>query len=145
MRTGAVSHGPRGMREAPQYEYAQQDGVNIVRASGEIDLCTAHVLQELLEEAIGNGRAVVVDLTKATYIDSTGLNILIRVHERSKQHDVRLGFVIANASMHRIFSVLALQKLFDIFPSVDEALQKVQSAAASEQPTDWPSLLAFGS
>lgn len=45
---------------------------------GELDLATADVVRESLREALaGSYQEVVVDLTGLTFIDSTGIGILI--------------------------------------------------------------------
>lgn len=45
---------------------------------GELDLATADVVREALREALADAREeVVVDLTELTFIDSTGIGILI--------------------------------------------------------------------
>jgi anti-anti-sigma factor len=46
------------------------DDVIVVVVEGEHDIYTAPTLRERLEEALGRGGGVVVDLTAATFVDS---------------------------------------------------------------------------
>ena len=55
----------------------------VLSISGELDLATAPLLQEhLLEAAQSDVSEVVVDLEHTTYIDSTGLDVLVSAHKR---------------------------------------------------------------
>jgi anti-anti-sigma factor len=56
---------------------APGDGVRIA-VSGEVDISTAQVLREALDEAIdGSSYDVELDLGECTFIDSTGLQVII--------------------------------------------------------------------
>jgi anti-sigma B factor antagonist len=56
----------------------------VVRVTGEIDLATAPELRECLEGL--DGQAVTIDFSAVTYMDSTGINLLVsalrRAHDR---------------------------------------------------------------
>ena len=54
-----------------------------VAAAGEIDLCTSPALQaELERHHHPDGRTLEVDLSRVTFIDSTGLSVLLRTRAR---------------------------------------------------------------
>ena len=58
------------------------DGSYRVIASGELDIATVPVLEEAFDEALAAEAArIVVDLGGVTFIDSTGLRLLIRMNE----------------------------------------------------------------
>jgi len=66
-------------------ESQELDGVAVVAVRGEIDLVTAPQLEVLVEEAIldhGAPRPVLVDLVECTFMDSTGLALLLRAQDR---------------------------------------------------------------
>jgi anti-anti-sigma factor len=61
---------------------------------GELDMRTAERLLECLAEQRANGVIdVTVDLTKLTFMDSSGLKALIDLHDRSRAEDWRLRLV----------------------------------------------------
>ena len=119
---------PSRVRGAPDTllhcKYARRNGVGIVHASGEIDLHNIHRLAEILDGALGDNRTVIIDFAEVRYIDSTGLNMLMRLHERCTQHKTTL-LMVTSRHVRWIFSVLSLQDVFRIFPSVDAALRAV--------------------
>jgi anti-sigma B factor antagonist len=59
------------------------DAVVRVSAAGEIDACSVPLLVSALAAATGMGRAVVVDLTAVTFLDSSGLQGLGVAYRRS--------------------------------------------------------------
>jgi anti-anti-sigma factor len=54
------------------------DGCMVVFAVGEIDLVTSPMLLEVMVEAVDSRRHVVVDLSAVSFLDSTGLGVLLR-------------------------------------------------------------------
>jgi anti-anti-sigma factor len=82
-----------------------------VRAAGEIDVSNVVAFQDGLEVACELGRRVIVDLEGVTFIDSTGISVLVRVaNQAGVQHR---GLVIQNpsSSVRKIISVLGLDEM----------------------------------
>src|SRR6059036_3944075 len=57
-----------------------------LRLSGEIDAATAPVLHQALVIAMTDGRPITVDMRGVTFIDSSGLNVIV-----SSANEVRSG------------------------------------------------------
>ncbi|MCU1504074.1 MAG: anti-sigma factor antagonist [Ilumatobacteraceae bacterium] len=57
------------------------DGVAIVYAAGEIDLDSAPRLSTVLAQVAMNSTHVAVDMSEVTFIDSSGLKVLIAAHD----------------------------------------------------------------
>ena len=106
-----------------QCKYARHNGAGIVRASGDIDLPNVHLFAEMLDQALGDSESVIVDLAEVSYIDSTGLNVLIGLHEQCARRRTNMAVVFTSRNLWRIFSVLDLQEVFRVFPTVDAALR----------------------
>ena len=57
---------------------SRQDDVSVVTVAGEVDVYTAAQLRTALDEEIAAGRAwLVVDLDEVSFLDSTGLGVLV--------------------------------------------------------------------
>ncbi|HEY7150630.1 MAG TPA: STAS domain-containing protein [Solirubrobacterales bacterium] len=64
----------------------------VVHAVGELDLASSKAFEDELRGALGTeASAVVVDLSKVTFMDSTGLRALLTVTELSSANGGRLG------------------------------------------------------
>jgi anti-sigma B factor antagonist len=69
----------------------------IVELRGELDLATAHVLADVLQEARGlDGRALAVDMKDLSFMDCAGLHVLVSEHQRLTNDGGSL--VVTNAS-----------------------------------------------
>jgi len=113
----------RRMRELHIETEQAGSGATVLALTGEVDLYTCPELkQELLRVIDGGARFVVVDLAGTTFIDSTGLGVLIRGVERLRSKDGRLAVVCVDPNMTKIFEVTGLDRVFSIRGSREEAL-----------------------
>src|SRR3954462_7260182 len=65
-----------------------------LRLSGELDLAFVGRVDEAIRVAEkGTGRAIVVDLTDLQFMDSAGLNMLLKAHARTRQDGQTLRFL----------------------------------------------------
>jgi anti-anti-sigma factor len=56
--------------------------------SGEVDMATVKQLEETIAEVMRPGRPVVIDMAALTYIDSSGLSLLVWTHQQSGERVV---------------------------------------------------------
>jgi anti-sigma B factor antagonist len=86
----------------------------IVTLAGEVDLSTAPALRERLASLIdGGATSIVIDLRQVTFMDSTGLGVLMGAHLRVRENEGELRLVTGEGPVLR---VLTLAKLTDVFP-----------------------------
>jgi anti-sigma B factor antagonist len=65
----------------------REDGATVVVAlSGELDLATVERVQQRLAELRDAGRAVLLDLDRLTFMDSTGIRLLLTACEDAASH-----------------------------------------------------------
>jgi anti-anti-sigma factor len=97
--------------------------VTVVRASGEVDLATAPVLEESLKEFPPGGPLVVIDLSAVGFLDSSGLSVLVQARQRLERADGTNGvrLVVTRPVIRRVFEVTGLAEVFDLATSLDEA------------------------
>lgn len=90
--------------------------------NGDLDLATAPEFKRRLLTAIHDGKStVIIDLTDCTFLDSTGLNVLLHA---GAEPDVRsLELVIPTSSLiRRVFAISHLDQMFEIHATRDTAL-----------------------
>lgn len=105
---------------------------HLIELGGEVDLYTAPDFKERMVQVIDAGRKrVVVDLTRATFIDSTTLGVLVGGVKRLRPVDGSLALVCDDQNILKIFEITGLDRVFPIHESVEEALEAV---AASSTP-----------
>lgn len=94
-----------------------------VTVAGEVDLLASPFLRESLTEAVGSGaRGVLVNLSDATFIDSTTLGVLMGATRRMRERAGVLVIVCDNSSIRTIFEITRLDRVFDIFAAVSDAI-----------------------
>jgi anti-sigma B factor antagonist len=94
----------------------------VISVEGELDLSTAPRLKWMLIDALEAGHSqLVVDLSLATFMDSTALGVLVGVRRRL-DGDARLAIVCMQPKVLRIFEFAGMDGAFAIFPTPDEAL-----------------------
>lgn len=95
----------------------------VVHVAGEIDVYTAPALRERLDEEIGRGHHdLVVDLSEVTFMDSTGLGVLVGRLKLIRVHEGALRLVCAHDRVLKVFAITGLDKVFEIYATVDDAL-----------------------
>lgn len=83
----------------------------VVAVGGEVDMETAGRLRDaLIQACVPSGRQVDVDLTKVSFIDSSGINELLRV----SQDGHRVVVTGMSGTVARTFSLLGLDQVFDL-------------------------------
>jgi anti-sigma B factor antagonist len=96
-----------------------RDGLVHVALVGELDLSTVAKVQEELRRAEARSPAtLVVDLSKLTFLDSTGLRCIVTADERARDEGRRIVIVRGPDAVQRVF---AITKLDDRLEMVDDA------------------------
>jgi anti-anti-sigma factor len=90
---------------------------------GELDLANVTVLQERLDDAVRGKAAVVIDLSRLTFIDSSGLRVLVRAERQLRDSGVPLVLVRGPRAVHRPFELTSLDSHFEFCDSPSAALR----------------------
>ncbi len=94
-----------------------------MRLKGNVDIGTFGVLRNSLEEVAGRGimKALLVDLSGVDYIDSTGIWVLTEANRKCARQGIKFRLVNVSPPVQKIFGLLLLEKVFEIFPNENEA------------------------
>jgi anti-sigma B factor antagonist len=97
----------------------------ILPLEGEIDLHVApQITGSLAKIAAEKPAHVVVDLSGVTYIDSSGLAVLIEAMQNVKRYGGDFALAGLQESVRPIFEIARLDQVFRIFPDTASALAK---------------------
>lgn len=87
-------------------EVRNADATAVITVSGELDLASSPALEEELERvAQSDAQLVVVDLRHLEFMDSTGLSVLVRAHQRAEENGRRLGLVNGSQQVQRLLTL----------------------------------------
>jgi anti-sigma B factor antagonist len=99
---------------------------HVISPEGEVDALTAPRLGRRLLGLADEGKTgVVVDLSAVTFMDSTGLGVLLNALRALGPRRGRLALVCPNERVLRPFQVTGLASLMPIFPTLEAALRAV--------------------
>ena len=100
----------------------RQDGIQLARTSGELDVLGAPVLRDYLDDRIGTEGRFVLDLDEVTFLGSAGLQVLLRTSQTA--HDKRLGWALVGnpRPVARPLEVTGLARQLPLRPTVPEAI-----------------------
>lgn len=102
--------------------------VTSIAMEGEMDLYNSHKLKELVSEMYETDpRALMLDFQELSYIDSSGISVLLYIFTQSKKKGLPLRFVNVHGSVRKVIELTSLLGFFPIADSVDEALQALKS------------------
>ena len=94
----------------------------VLAATGEVDLITAHRIEEAAEQALDAGaRDLWIDLSEVEFIDSTGIHALLAVRTRVEALNRRLAVICPIGPIRRAFSLTGLDEALPLYTSRDEA------------------------
>jgi anti-sigma B factor antagonist len=106
-------------------------GVVLIAVEGELDLSTAPHLKWKVVDALQTGTGdLVLDLSPATFMDSTTLGMLVGVKRRLRDGE-RLSIVCPPGDVLKIFEFAGMDEAFAIFPTLAEALADLRGRRAA--------------
>ena len=109
LRHRADAHSPGGAAPSAFSLRSTRDGdTHVIAPGGELDLESAHALDDELSRVEGTDAAqIVVDLRGLKLIDSVGMGVLIHAAARLRSHD-RLRILRGADNVHRPFELTGL-------------------------------------
>ncbi|MFE2886804.1 STAS domain-containing protein [Streptomyces graminifolii] len=98
------------------------DGTFVVALAGEIDHETGGSLREALDLPNSVAPHAVIDLSQVTFMDSSGINILIAVHRTLAEAGGWLRLAGATPPVLRIIQLVGIDGIITCHPTVQQAL-----------------------
>ena len=109
-----------------------EGGPAVLTVDGEHDLHTAPELRRRLDELIGAGNPIVVDLSPSTFVDSSILGVLLDARRRAVEAGIAIAVAQSDGAVAvtRVLQVTGLRAELPVHDSLEEAL----SAASRGEP-----------
>lgn len=107
-----------------EYTKEERESVVIFHLNGSLDIGTVSTMRADLDTLLSSGQhQVIFDLHKLEQIDSSGIGAIIALFKRvrSNKGDMKIANLIGQP--REIFSLLRLDRVFDIHENVDQALK----------------------
>ena len=93
----------------------------IISVSGEVDLATSSELDKAVIDALESGTSgLIIDLSDLTFIDSSGLGVIVRALKRCRESEIELNLVITNERVLKVFGITGLDQVIPIHDAVED-------------------------
>ncbi len=93
----------------------------VLRLKGELDVSSSAALEDELQRV--NGASVIVlDLSELAFIDSTGLGVLVKTHQRMREEGDQLAVVEGSGQVKRLLELTGLDRQLRLISSAEELL-----------------------
>ena len=97
---------------------------SVVRLTGAVGMAEASMLSLQLEKLVQKpGAMVVLDMEHLDFMCSSGLGALLSAHAKARSLQGQVFLANPSPMVMRLLETTRLTNLFEVFPSVDEALE----------------------
>jgi anti-sigma B factor antagonist len=111
-------------------------GIAVLAITGEHDLSTAPLLRQRLDGLIAEGAPVVVDLSPASFVDSSILGAILDARRRAD--GAGMGFAVCHANgpdpVGRVLDVTGLRSELPVHTGREQAERAAAESAAGKSP-----------
>ena len=122
-RSGLETRGRSADNDVLKIEFEPpEDGFSIVGLAGELDLSTIPQLEPWLLDELRAQSSVVADLTRLTFIDSSGIGLLIKAHQAADDGAALHTVVSEGSQVERVFALAGIGKAIPIYLDRAEAI-----------------------
>ncbi|MCX8029091.1 MAG: STAS domain-containing protein [Brevinematales bacterium] len=99
----------------------------IVRLSGVINVQSSLDLETQITLLINekNPRKVIVDFSDVQHISSSGLRVIVSFYKMVISEQGKFAISGLNSNIKKIFKIVELDTVFDIYDTLEEAIQKI--------------------
>jgi anti-sigma B factor antagonist len=104
-------------------EVIRKPGAAIVVLKGDVDLESSPTAREVLLKSVEGPDSVLVDLSRVTYIDSSGVASLVEALQAAKRKGGSFALVAASDPTRRVLELARLDKVFTMYASIEEGIQ----------------------
>jgi anti-sigma B factor antagonist len=100
-----------------------QPGPAVLRAQGEIDVASAPEFHDALSGLIAESPAVlIVDMSDVSFIDSTGLGVLVSAEKQMRAEGSGLRLVVTHPQITRLLELTGLDEVFTVVSNTTDAV-----------------------
>lgn len=111
-------------------DVTEHDGYAVVTVTGEVDVTTGFQLRDPLYDLVTlKVHHHVVDLRAVTFLDSTGLGILVGNHKRLRDRGGSLQIVCGPGLVSRVFRLTGVDRIIPVRASVEDATTTIRRAS----------------
>jgi len=106
------------------YETSKKHNYSIIFLTGDVDMSSSTGARQQILDLLIKKENVFVDLSKVSYIDSSGVASLVEGFQTAKADKLEFSLIGVSEAAMMVFKLARLDKVFPIFSNVEQALKK---------------------
>jgi len=100
-----------------------KNGLTVCHVDGEIDINSSPQIKKSFDKLISQKTPkLVINLSKVTYVDSSGLATLVEILKNMKSYGGRMRLACMSSKVKSLFEITKLEKLFEIMVDEESAV-----------------------
>jgi anti-sigma B factor antagonist len=105
-------------------------GALVISVEGELDLATVEQLAEPARVAACDGHPLVLDLSECSFIDSSGLRLVLQTHKAFAAGEKAMAVVVSDGQVQKVLSLTEINRIVRVFGGLDEAVASLGASSA---------------
>ncbi len=95
----------------------EQGTTSTIALAGECDLAAQQALRDAVRDGLRRRpECLVLDLGRLSFIDSTGIQVVVEAARRASRQDTRLVIIPGPRAVHRVFEICQLTEMLPFTP-----------------------------
>ena len=97
----------------------------LISVEGELDIATAEQLTDPTQVAVVAGCPLVLDLSRCSFIDSSGLRFVLHTHKALAADGTSMALVVGDGQVRKLLATTAIDLSIRVFPDLDQAVSSL--------------------
>lgn len=107
-----------------QVKLSKKGSTLIVGIIGELDHHTAEYVRQKIDSELikSTTRNVVIDLSKLSFMDSSGIGVIMGRYKNVQQLNGKMAITVIGSQIRRILEMAGLNRIIPVYDSMDSAV-----------------------
>ncbi len=105
------------------YETIEKDNYTIIMLTEAVDMSCSPTARQIILDALSRKQNLMVDLSKVTYIDSSGVASLVEGFQTAKANKLQFSLIGVSDAAMMVFKLARLDKIFPIYDTFEQAVK----------------------
>ncbi len=112
--------------------------VNILDCSGKLVFGDdTSFLRDMVKDSLKSNPRLVLNLSKVTYVDSSGLGMLVALNASSRSSGGSLKIAGMTGRVNDLVQLTRLASIFELYDSAEDAAATFNTTAGTSSPPEW--------
>ena len=97
-----------------KFKVTESENISTVFLDGEIDMDVADNVREVIFPLIDSGKEVHLNLKDVSYMDSSGISVLIESHQKALEHNTKVIVKEVSKSVLKVIMMAKLEQILNL-------------------------------